>query len=99
MKILQLDNVSKTYNAGSQPLHVLKKINLEIEKGDFIAIMGPSGSGKSTLMHIAGCLDTPTSGKVIFENKDISKEGFICLQAHSGEPFEIQYKDIKIKEL
>jgi len=73
MKILQLDNVSKTYNAGSQPLHVLKKINLEIEKGDFIAIMGPSGSGKSTLMHIAGCLDTPTSGKVIFENKDISK--------------------------
>jgi len=73
MKILQLDNVSKTYNAGSQPLHVLKKVNLEIEKGDFIAIMGPSGSGKSTLMHIAGCLDTPTSGKVIFENKDISK--------------------------
>jgi len=73
MKILQLDNVSKTYNAGSQPLHVLKKVNLEIEKGDFIAIMGPSGSGKSTLMHIAGCLDVPTSGKVIFENKDVSK--------------------------
>ncbi len=73
MKILQLSNVSKTYDTGSQPLHVLKKINLEIEKGDFIAIMGPSGSGKSTLMHIAGCLDVPTSGKVIFENKDVSK--------------------------
>jgi len=73
MKILQLSNVSKTYGTGSHSVTVLKKINLEIKKGDFIALMGPSGSGKSTLMHIAGCLDVPTSGKVIFENKDVSK--------------------------
>ena len=73
MKILQLSNVSKTYGTDSHSVTVLKKINLEIKKGDFIALMGPSGSGKSTLMHIAGCLDVPTSGKVIFENKDVSK--------------------------
>jgi len=73
MKILQLSNVSKTYGTDSHSVTVLKKVNLEIKKGDFIALMGPSGSGKSTLMHIAGCLDVPTSGKVIFENKDVSK--------------------------
>jgi len=73
MNILQLSNVSKTYGTDYRPVTVLKKVNLEIKKGDFIALMGPSGSGKSTLMHIAGCLDIPTSGKVIFENKDVSK--------------------------
>jgi len=73
MKILQLSNVSKTYGTDSHSVTVLKKVNLEIKKGDFTALMGPSGSGKSTLMHIAGCLDVPTSGKVIFENKDVSK--------------------------
>lgn len=72
-KILQLINVSKFYNTDSQPLEILKNINLEVKKGEFIAIMGPSGSGKSTLMHIAGCLDTPSSGKVVFEDQEVSK--------------------------
>jgi len=73
MSILELQNVSKAYQIDSQKLEVLKGINLEIKKGEFIAIMGPSGSGKSTLMNIIGCLDTPTSGKVIFENRDVSQ--------------------------
>lgn len=73
MPILELQNVGKAYQIDSQKLEVLKGINLEIKKGEFIAIMGPSGSGKSTLMNIIGCLDTPTSGKVIFENHDVSK--------------------------
>ena len=73
MPILELQNVGKAYQIDSQNLQILKGINLEIKNGDFIAIMGPSGSGKSTLMNIIGCLDTPTSGKVIFENHDVSK--------------------------
>jgi len=73
MPILELQNVGKAYQIDSQNLQILKGINLEVKKGDFIALMGPSGSGKSTLMNIMGCLDTPTSGKVIFENHDVSK--------------------------
>jgi len=71
--LLKLINVSKTYRPDTHPIHAVKNVNLEINKGEFVAIMGPSGSGKSTLMHIAGCLDAPTSGKVIFENKNISQ--------------------------
>jgi len=71
--LLQLINVSKIYRPNTQPIQALKKVNLKIKKGEFVAIMGPSGSGKSTLMHIAGCLDVPTSGKLIFERTDVSK--------------------------
>jgi putative ABC transport system ATP-binding protein len=71
--LLQLINVSKTYKIDSLAVQALKKINLAIKKGEFIAIMGPSGSGKSTLMHLAGCLDTPTTGKILLEGEDISK--------------------------
>ena len=73
MPILELQNVNKAYQLDSQNLQVLKNINLKIKKGEFIAIMGPSGSGKSTLMHIIGCLDTASSGKVIFEKQDVSQ--------------------------
>lgn len=71
--LLKLQNVSKIYRPDVQPIQALKKVNLKIKKGEFVAIMGPSGSGKSTLMHIAGCLDVPTSGKVILEGTDVSK--------------------------
>jgi len=71
--ILELQNVNKIYQIDSQKLEVLKGINLKVKKGEFIAIMGPSGSGKSTLMHIIGCLDTPSSGKVIFENRNVAQ--------------------------
>lgn len=73
MILLQLINVSKIYHPDSLAVHALKNVSLEIKKGELVAIMGPSGSGKSTLMHIAGCLDTPTKGSVIFEGKDVSK--------------------------
>ncbi|OGV89150.1 macrolide ABC transporter ATP-binding protein [Microgenomates group bacterium RBG_19FT_COMBO_39_10] len=71
--LLKLVNVSKVYRPDSHPVYAVKKANLEIKKGEFVAIMGPSGSGKSTLMHLAGCLDTPSSGKVLLEGKNISK--------------------------
>lgn len=58
---------------GSQVVKVLKGIDLEIEKGDYVALMGPSGSGKSTLMNLIGCLDTPTKGTYVLNNNDVSK--------------------------
>lgn len=71
--LLQLKNISKIYQMDGVEVRALDNVSLEIKKGEFVAIQGPSGSGKSTLMHIMGCLDTPTGGKVIFENKDVSK--------------------------
>ena len=64
--LIQLKNVTKVYGQGATALQALKGINLTIEAGDFVAIMGPSGSGKSTLMNTLGCLDTPTSGEYLF---------------------------------
>ncbi len=70
MSLLELKDISKVYGE----LHALDKANLTVEKGEWIAIMGPSGSGKSTMMNIIGCMDRPTSGQVIFDGRDISKE-------------------------
>lgn len=72
MPVIELKNVSKIYPMGNTEVHALDKVNLKIKKGDFIAIFGPSGSGKSTLMHLVGCLDLPTKGKVFLEGRDIS---------------------------
>src|SRR4026209_60431 len=71
--ILHLKNIYKNYYLGKQELQVLKDISLSIFKNEYVALMGPSGSGKSTLMNILGCLDTPTSGTYILNNKDVSR--------------------------
>ncbi len=68
-------NVSKVYNNGPKQLEVLKGINLEINKGEFVAVVGPSGAGKSTLLHILGALDTPTTGSVAFNGIDLYELG------------------------
>jgi putative ABC transport system ATP-binding protein len=60
--VIEIKDLAKDYKRGEAPVHVLKGISFEIERGDFVSIMGPSGSGKSTLMNILGCLDKPTSG-------------------------------------
>lgn len=69
--ILQLTDICKDYYQGKEPVRVLKNINLQVEKGDYIAIMGPSGSGKTTLMNIIGCLDVPTSGEYVLDGKNL----------------------------
>lgn len=71
MALIELKNISKTYVLGSEPVHALKGLNLSIEAGEYIAIMGTSGSGKSTLMHIIGCLDKPTSGEYSLNNEAV----------------------------
>ena len=71
--IIQLENIQKSYYLGKQELRVLKGITLEIFKNEYVALMGPSGSGKSTLMNLLGCLDSPTAGKYILNDKDVSK--------------------------
>ena len=65
--LIELRNIVRVYGEGATALQALKGINLTIEAGDFVAVMGPSGSGKSTLMNMLGCLDTPTSGEYLFK--------------------------------
>jgi putative ABC transport system ATP-binding protein len=71
--MIQLKNICKTYYTGRVSFDALKNINLEIRRGEYVAILGPSGSGKSTLMQIIGCLLTPTSGDYILSGKNVSK--------------------------
>lgn len=70
--IIRLENICKSYYLGKQELQVLKGIDMDISKNEYVALMGPSGSGKSTLMNILGCLDTPTRGKYLLNGKDVS---------------------------
>ena len=71
VSILKLTDICKDYIQGKEPVRVLKNICLEVQKGDYIAIMGPSGSGKSTLMNIIGCLDVPTSGEYELDGRNL----------------------------
>ena len=73
MEIVKVIELNKTYGKGNTKVDALKNINLSVEEGEFVAIIGPSGSGKSTLMHILGGVDTSTSGSVIIKDKDIAK--------------------------
>lgn len=69
--ILQLEHVFKDYIQGKMPVHVLNDISMEVEEGEYLAIMGPSGSGKTTLMNLLGCLDVPTSGRYVLAGQEI----------------------------
>ena len=71
--MIKLQDISKVYPIGKRELTVLSGVNLQIEKGEMVAIMGPSGSGKSTVLHLLGCLDRPTSGTYYLEGREVSR--------------------------
>ncbi|MBP6373640.1 MAG: ABC transporter ATP-binding protein [Flavobacterium sp.] len=85
--MIHIRNIKRDFVLGNEIVYVLKGIDLEINKGEYVALMGPSGSGKSTLMNLLGCLDTPTSGTYILNGKDVS-------QMHDDELAEIRNKEI-----
>lgn len=72
MPLIQLRGIEKTYVMGSQTVRALAGVDLSIEQGEYVAIMGPSGSGKSTMMNVLGCLDTPTKGSYVLNGQDVS---------------------------
>ena len=74
-KLIDLSGINKSYRNGDQELQVLKNINLQVEEGEFLSIMGPSGSGKSTLMNIIGMLDRPSSGTYHLDGKEVARLG------------------------
>ncbi len=75
MSLIELSGIRKRYRQGELLVEVLKGVDLKVEKGDFLAIMGASGSGKSTLLYIIGCLESPTDGKYILEGSEVSRLG------------------------
>lgn len=82
-----LQEITKIYDVGSQQVRALRKINLNVQAGEFVAVMGPSGSGKSTLMNLIGCLDRPTAGSYRLEGQEV---------AHLGEPELARVRNQKI---
>ena len=85
--LIKLQDIGKRYVIGSEEIFALRGVDLEIYKGEFVALMGPSGSGKSTLMNILGCLDTPTKGSYILNDTDVSN-------LNDNELAEIRNKEI-----
>jgi putative ABC transport system ATP-binding protein len=87
MSLIRLDKISRRYQMGEETIHALREVSLEIERGEYVAIMGPSGSGKSTLMNLVGCLDTPTSGEYELNGSQVS-------QMDDNQLAEIRNKEI-----
>ena len=73
MPLIETRDLWKTYQMGDEAIHALKGVSISIERGEYVAIMGPSGSGKSTLMNLIGCLDTPSKGTYLLNNKEVSQ--------------------------
>src|SRR5205823_13458853 len=73
MALIETLDLWKTYVMGAEEIHALRGVSIQIDRGEYVAIMGPSGSGKSTLMNLIGCLDTPTKGSYLLNGKQVSQ--------------------------
>ena len=85
MALIETNKLVKIYDVGEEGVHALENVNIKIEKGEFVAIMGPSGSGKSTFMNIIGCLDQPTAGQYLLDGKEIgglSRDELAAIRNH-----------------
>ena len=87
MPLIRLHKISRRYQMGAETIHALREVSLEIQRGEYVAIMGPSGSGKSTLMNLIGCLDTPTAGEYELNGAQVS-------QMNDNQLAEIRNKEI-----
>ncbi len=109
--VISLNKITKKYKMGSMEVMALANVSLQVEKGDFIAVLGPSGSGKSTMMNILGCLDKPSEGEYLFDNTPVhqfnriqlakvrnKKVGFV-FQSYNLLPFATAYENIELPML
>jgi putative ABC transport system ATP-binding protein len=94
--IIELKDIWKTYNTTEVHFTALREINLAVDRGDFISIMGPSGSGKSTLMNLIGCLDLPSQGEIFLEGRDISKLPESALAQLRGKKIGFIFQDFDL---
>ena len=70
--VIVTENLTKDYHLGRHVVHALRGVSIDVERGEFLAVMGPSGSGKSTFMNLLGCLDTPTQGRYVIDGEDVA---------------------------
>lgn len=96
--IIQLIDVWKTYHMGDVEVHALRGLNITIQQGEFLAILGPSGSGKSTAMNMVGCLDIPSKGKILLDGKDIAKLSESALAQIRGKKIGFIFQQFNLIE-
>jgi len=96
LPIVKVENIDKVYQIGKTQIYALRDITIELQKGEFVAVMGPSGSGKTTLLNIMGALDRPTKGKIYIEGKDLTKlsEGELSLIRRDKIGFVFQFYNL-----
>jgi len=96
LPVVKVENVDKVYRIGKTQIYALRDITMELQKGEFVAVMGPSGSGKTTLLNLIGALDRPTRGKIYIEGKDLTKlsEGELSLIRRDKIGFVFQFYNL-----
>jgi len=96
MALIEVRDVRKTYRLGPQEIHALDGVSMDIEAGEYLAIIGPSGSGKSTLMHLLGCLDVPSTGRIAIDGIDIGQAGNTALSRIRNEKIGFVFQSFNL---